>query len=147
MNIFDAIIATGQDGPGMVVLGPSGETAFRLPVCPAGMTGDEPADTTAERRVRIGIRPHLIEIGVARGHDVMARVASNHWLGDQSHICLDVGGCSVVGVADRPIAARQGEMLPIRLPPAALHLFAAGSGLALAHGLATVRGARQGIQA
>jgi multiple sugar transport system ATP-binding protein len=127
MNIFDAAIAPEGNATAISGLGPNGQPAFRLkaPV----------AEANNGRRVRLGIRPHLIEIGANGSADATGRVIANHWLGDQSHICFDIGGCSVVGVTDKPIAARAGDALPVRFPLGAVHLFDAESGHALAHGL------------
>jgi multiple sugar transport system ATP-binding protein len=127
MNIFDAAVAAIGDGTAISGLGPNGQPAFHLKA-PA-------AQTNNGNKVRLGIRPHLIEIGANGAADATGRVITNHWLGDQSHICFEIGGCSVVGVTDRPIEARAGDALPVRFPLDALHLFDAESGRALAHGL------------
>ncbi|HET6157955.1 MAG TPA: ABC transporter ATP-binding protein [Dongiaceae bacterium] len=126
MNIFDAAIAAMGDSTAISGLGPNGQPAFHLKA---------PVATNNGKRVRLGIRPHLIEIGTNGSADATGRVITNHWLGDQSHICFEIGGCSVVGVTDRPIEARPGDALPVRFPLGAVHLFDAESGRALAHGL------------
>jgi len=133
MNIFDATVKARGNGVAVQAIGPSGQPAFDL---------ESPLLEQAPRagKIRIGIRPHLIEIGGLGAGHATARVVTNHWLGDQSHICFDIGGCSVVGVTDRPIQAAQGDALPVRFPLAALHLFDAESGRALAHGLEAQRG-------
>ena len=127
MNIFDAAIAPEGNATSISGLGPSGQPAFRLKA-PA-------AEAINGKRVRLGIRPHLIEIGANGSADATGKVITNHWLGDQSHICFEIGGCSVVGVTDKPIGARAGDELPVRFPLRAVHLFDAESGRALAHGL------------
>jgi multiple sugar transport system ATP-binding protein len=128
MNIFDATVKSIGGGLAVQAIGPSGQPAFDL---------DSPLLERAPRtgKIRIGIRPHLIEIGGGGTAHATARVVTNHWLGDQSHIGFDVGGCSVVGVTDRPIQARPGDAVPVRFPLAAVHLFDGESGRALAHGL------------
>jgi multiple sugar transport system ATP-binding protein len=117
MNIFDAAIAAEDNA----------------------IAKAPPSEAGSGKRVRLGIRPHLIEIGTNGTADATGRVITNHWLGDQSHICFEVGGCSVVGVSDRPIKAGAGDALPVRFPLGAIHLFDAESGRALAHGLAGQR--------
>ena len=62
-------------------------------------------------------------------------VSRDHWLGDQSHICFDIGGCTVVGVTDKPLPAKAGDALPVSFPLRAIHLFDPETGDALAHGL------------
>ena len=127
MNIFDAAIAPEGNATSISGLGPNGQPAFRLKA-PA-------AEANNGRRVRLGIRPHLIEIGANGSADATGKVITNHWLGDQSHICFEIGGCSVVGVTDKPVGAQAGDALPVRFPLGAVHLFDAESGRALAHGL------------
>ncbi|HEV8389334.1 MAG TPA: ABC transporter ATP-binding protein [Dongiaceae bacterium] len=127
MNIFDAAIASEAGATAISGLGPNGQPAFRIQA-PAAEAGNA-------ARVRLGIRPHLIEIGANESADATGKVITNHWLGDQSHICFEIGGCSVVGVTDKPIEAQAGDALPVRFPLGAVHLFDAESGRALAHGL------------
>ena len=93
MNIFDAAIA--PEGNGHVASAasvPNGQPAFRL-TAPVGRRGNG-------RRVHLGIRPHLIEVGANGSADATGKVISNQWLGDQSPSGVEVGGCSLVGVAD-----------------------------------------------
>jgi multiple sugar transport system ATP-binding protein len=131
MNIFAGEVIPASDGVAVTGFGPDGRPAFALKA--PGLELD------ASRKVQIGIRPHLIQTGAgaadATGPDATGRVITNHWLGDQSHICFDVGGCTVVGVTDQPIAAKTGDALPVRFPLRAIHLFDPETGDALAHGL------------
>jgi multiple sugar transport system ATP-binding protein len=126
MNIFDAAITAQGNASAISGLGPDGQPAFRLKA---------PVDAANCQRVRLGIRPHLIEIGADGAADATGKVITNHWLGDQSHICFEIGGCPVVGVTDRPVMVQAGDALPVRFPLGAVHLFDAESGRALAHGL------------
>ncbi len=41
----------------------------------------------------------------------------------------------MVGVTDKPLAAKAGDALPVRFPLRAIHLFDPKTGDALAHGL------------
>jgi multiple sugar transport system ATP-binding protein len=140
MNIFTAAVGPGPSGLGIDALNPGGAPAFRLNL------SSEAASTlrdrmAADRPFRIGIRPHRIVVGTDGGHDATGRIVTNHWLGDQTHVVLDIGGCMVIGVADRPIQARLGDTLPVRFPLDALHLFDAETGRALVHGLVAQRDA------
>ncbi len=129
MNIFSGEVIPARDGVALTGFGPDGKPAFALAA--PGLELD------ASTKVQIGIRPHLIQTGQsATGtSDATGRVITNHWLGDQSHICFDVGGCTVVGVTDKPLAAKAGDALPVRFPLRAIHLFDPKTGDALAHGL------------
>jgi multiple sugar transport system ATP-binding protein len=140
MNIFAALVRPASNGLWIEALNPVGEPAFRLHL------SSEAASTLrerieGERPCRIGIRPHRIVVGGDGDHHIMGQIVTNHWLGDQSHVGLDIGGCTVIGVADGPIQARLGDMLPVQFPLDALHLFDAEIGRALLHGLVAQRDA------
>ena len=128
MNIFAGEVISARDGVALQGFGPDGKPAFAL-----AAPGLE-LDASRSRKVRIGIRPHLIQTG-AGAADATGKVITNHWLGDQSHICFDVGGCTVVGVTDKPLAVKAGDALPVNFPLRAIHLFDPETGDALAHGL------------
>ena len=61
-------------------------------------------------------------------------VISNQWLGDQTHLGIDVGGCLMIAVADGAIDAPIDAAVRLSLPAEAVHLFDAESGAALMHG-------------
>jgi len=132
MNIFAGEVIAARDGVALTGFGPDGKPAFAL-----AAPGLE-LDASRSRKVHIGIRPHLIQTGTGAS-DATGRVITNHWLGDQSHICFDVGGATVVGVTDKPLAAKPGDALPVRFPLRAIHLFDPETGDALAHGLERTR--------
>nr|WP_298685020.1 ABC transporter ATP-binding protein [uncultured Dongia sp.] len=134
MNIFDAHLDHAGDHLRINALGAGGQAAFSLKA--------PLLENVAGQDVRIGIRPHLITLGAdasPTSEDAVAtgRIISNHWLGDQSHICLDVAGTNVVCVTERPVETEIGKALALRVPAKAVHLFDAVSGRALAHGLAS----------
>jgi multiple sugar transport system ATP-binding protein len=127
MNILDATVLPA--GNGLAVAGPGGAPAFEVPLA---------APTVARlagrsRALKLGIRPH--RIGLADDHGLSATVASNQWLGDQTHLALDLAGCFLVGVAPGRLRHGQGDRVAVRLPLAAMHVFDADSGAALLHGL------------
>jgi len=123
MNIVDVQLAKPDE---LLALDPAGQPAFRIPLA-------RPLAAT-EAALKLGIRPHRILVGDPQG--LPATVVSNQWLGDQAHLALDVHGCFMVVVAHRRIDAAVGGTVRVSLPPAAMHLFAAGGGKALQHGLA-----------
>ncbi len=80
----------------------------------------------------IGARPHAIRLGAGVNE---ARIVSNQWLGDQSHLALDVAGKLMVAVSHAPIAAKAGEIVRYGVSAADLHVFDAVTSAALSHGL------------
>jgi multiple sugar transport system ATP-binding protein len=133
MNILEATARRGADGPALEIEGPPGRPGFRLALPDAAQPLQELlADG---RRFRLGIRPHRLVLDGAAGALLPATVVSNQWLGDQSHLGLEVGGCFLIAVAHRPMAVRGGEAVSVGLPLAAAHLFEHESGRALSHGL------------
>jgi multiple sugar transport system ATP-binding protein len=81
--------------------------------------------------VVIGVRPHRVSVG---GGGESARVISNQWLGDQSHLALAVAGKLLVAVSHVQVRATVGECLPYSLRAQDLHIFDPQTTAALAHG-------------
>jgi multiple sugar transport system ATP-binding protein len=117
MNIMHGEIA----GSEIVIRSLRGEKAFTLPA----MAGDRPGE------IRVGIRPHRVLVGEG---PLRGQVVSNQWLGDQTHLGIEVQGVLLVAVTDGALSADVGEVVPLTLPGDALHLFDADSGEALRHG-------------
>ena len=86
----------------------------------------------------IGIRPALQSALGAGPHSAPA-IVSNQWLGDQSHLALDVAGKLLVAVSHAPIAAKAGESVRLRFGRADLSRLRCGDGVALSHGLEAAR--------
>jgi multiple sugar transport system ATP-binding protein len=63
-----------------------------------------------------------------------AKIVSNQWLGDQSHLAFDVAGKLMVAVAFSEVNAARGEAMRYDIPSAKLHVFDAASGRAVSHG-------------
>ncbi len=80
----------------------------------------------------IGVRPHAVRLGAGAGE---ARIVSNQWLGDQSHLAMEVAGKLMVAVSHAPIPAKAGEHVRFGVMPADLHVFDASTSAALSHGL------------
>ena len=130
MNILDAGLARGAAGTG---LSSAPRTADPPCACPrrrrwrpeyvAGVRGGA---------LKLGIRPHRVLVGDQRGPE--ATVVSNQWLGDQTHLALDLAGCFIVVVGNGLVRSPVGDQVRVGLPLAAMHLFDAG-GRALVHGL------------
>ncbi|MEK0081596.1 ABC transporter ATP-binding protein [Benzoatithermus flavus] len=129
MNILDVRPADG----GLAVLGLDGRPAFHVALA-APMTARLAAHAR-QGGLKLGIRPHRVRVGDPRG--LAATVVSNQWLGDQTHLALDLAGCFLVVVAHGHVRSAIGEQVPVGLPLAAMHVFDAESGNALVHGLDT----------
>jgi len=83
-------------------------------------------------KVVIGVRPHAVRLGVGTGD---ARIVSNQWLGDQSHLAMEVAGKLMVAVSHAPIPAEVGQRLRFGVSASDLHVFDASTAAALSHGL------------
>ncbi len=125
MNVFDAKVEIGERVRFIVKDGPAldfSATAF-----------SQAARVAIARRARavIGVRPHDIRLGAG---DNAAKVVSNQWLGDQSHLALDVAGKLMVAVAFDQVNASRGEIMRYEVSSTKLHVFDADSGEAVSHG-------------
>ncbi|MDE3176923.1 MAG: ABC transporter ATP-binding protein [Pseudomonadota bacterium] len=125
MNVFDAKVEIGERVRFLVKDGPTLDFA--------ASEFSEAARVAIAKRARavIGVRPHDIRLGVG-GNE--AKVVSNQWLGDQSHLALDVAGKLMVAVAFDEVSATRGEAMRYDIASAKLHVFDAESGKAVSHG-------------
>ncbi|KKN61813.1 hypothetical protein LCGC14_0518410 [marine sediment metagenome] len=111
---------TGDGGEDGEVLGYSAD-AVTAPVRAAIQSLSE---------IVIGIRPHDVHVG---GGESQARVVSNQWIGDQTHLEAEFAGGVIVATLDGRCPGKVGDALSVDVPAEKLHVFAA-SGEALAHG-------------
>ncbi|MDB5514632.1 MAG: carbohydrate transporter ATP-binding protein family [Tardiphaga sp.] len=127
MNVFDASVVRSDD-----------HTTFALDNGPSLRFGNNELGPDAReaigsrRKVVIGVRPHRVAVGGGCGE--LARVVSNQWLGDQSHLALAVAGKLLVAVSHVQVRAAVGECLPYSLRAQDLHIFDPQTTVALAHG-------------
>ena len=126
MNLFPARVVRENGGLAVEVQGEAG--GFRLPHAGPGLAEGG--------KVHLGIRGHEIRVGTARAGETQLQgtVIANQWLGDQSHIALDVNGVRLTIVTDRALEAAADTRLALALPESALHLFDSDSEMAIAHG-------------
>lgn len=80
-------------------------------------------------KFRLGIRPHRVLLD--EGQTLRGRVVSNQWLGDQTHILVDVGGLRVVVVGGDRLSLRAGDETGLDFPSEAMAFFDENSGAAL----------------
>lgn len=81
--------------------------------------------------VTLGVRPHALHAGKG---GFTGKVTSCQWLGDQTHVAVDVGGRTVVSVAHDRVRAKAGDEIALAVAASDLHLFDPETGMALAHG-------------
>ena len=116
MNVFDASVVRRDD-----------RTVFQLDNGPSLGFGDnefgpEVRQAIGDRRkIVIGVRPHRVVLGGGCGET--ARVVSNQWLGDQSHLAMAVAGKLMVAVSHERVRATIGESVPYGLRAQDLHIF------------------------
>ncbi|CAM5771608.1 ABC transporter ATP-binding protein [Labrys miyagiensis] len=125
MNVFDASISNGERLVFTVANGPVFDfAASEVPQAVRSAIGNR-------GRCVVGIRPHSVRLGTGPNQ---ARVVSNQWLGDQSHLAMDVAGKLLVAVSHNPIAAKAGDTLNYQVNLPSLHVFDVETGVALSHG-------------
>jgi multiple sugar transport system ATP-binding protein len=136
MNVFVTLSRNGGDGRRLEVQASEAGTASALALdLPAETAADN--DLTDGRKLALGIRPHQIRFGsfAELGPVLRGKIASNQWLGDQTHLGIETGGQLVIAVTDGAIDAPVDSDIEITLPLAHLHLFDGENGEALHHGL------------
>jgi len=127
MNVFDAAVTNADTVSFSVKNGPTFSfSSNELPEDTRNAIGRRQSAT-------IGVRPHSVRLGVGPNG---ARVVSNQWLGDQSHLALEVAGKLMVAVSHAPVAAKAGDVVAYGVGIADLHVFDADTGIAVSHGLA-----------
>jgi multiple sugar transport system ATP-binding protein len=126
MNVFESKVMNGD----RVCFAIDGGPTFDF------VAGDIPQGVRAvigrREKVVIGVRPHAVRLG---GGSDDARIVSNQWLGDQSHLAMEVAGKLMVAVSHAPIPAKVGERLRFGVSASDLHVFDASTSAALSHGL------------
>ena len=125
MNVFDAKVEIGERVRFTVKDGPTLDFSAN--------EFSQAARSAIARRARavIGVRPHDIRLGAGSNE---AKVVSNQWLGDQSHLAFDVAGKLMVAVVFSEMSAARGETMRYDIASAKLHVFDAESGKAVSHG-------------
>jgi multiple sugar transport system ATP-binding protein len=126
MNVFEARVSNGDRIRFAIDNGPTLDFADTeiLPKVREAIGGRE--------KVVIGVRPHAVRLGAGSGGGA---VVSNQWLGDQSHLAMEVAGKLMVAVSHAPIPAKVGERLRFGVSASDLHVFDIGTAVAISHGL------------
>lgn len=126
MNVFPARVSTA-DGRLRIALGGGLELDY---------AEREFAPAVRDRMLRagnlvIGVRPYAVH---RADTGARARVLTNQWLGDQSHIAASFADGTIVLVEHDRARLAEGAGIAIQLRPGDLHVFDAGTGAALSHG-------------
>ncbi|MEZ5668549.1 MAG: ABC transporter ATP-binding protein [Alphaproteobacteria bacterium] len=131
MNIFEGTVAAENGTPAVRVDGAGNAAGFAVTLAPSDT---EAAATVLRpgRRVHLGIRPHSLHAGA--GGDIPATVVSNQWLGDQTHLVLDLAGRTTVAVSYGRVPAAMGDAIACAVSARDIHLFDRESGAVLMHG-------------
>jgi multiple sugar transport system ATP-binding protein len=115
-----------------LLLSPSGN--LRIPL---GSRAWAQVQQARQGRVRVGIRPFDIRLNDP-GQDGNlvdiegARIAISEWLGDESHVMVDVDGTQMIAVAPPSFMMGQGAPVRLSIHPEYVHLFDGESGRLLA---------------
>jgi multiple sugar transport system ATP-binding protein len=126
MNVFNADVSSGQDAVSFHV-----EEGMRL-TYPAEEIPDALRERLARtKKVSIGIRPHALRLGEG---PVKGKVMACQWLGDQTHVAVDVAGRTVVSVSQERVSQAAGSDVFLAVAAQDLHLFDPETGIAIAHG-------------
>ncbi|WP_280267133.1 ABC transporter ATP-binding protein [Nocardia wallacei] len=134
MNLVDAVVDNGR----LVVPG----TGFGVAV-PSGVE-------IAGGRARVGVRPCDVTVAAGGGRPgvvaVQGRITLAERLGRNVEVSVDVGGVSLIALSPGGPHIREGAEVTLTIPPADVHIFAAGERggdslrLGAAGGLATTAG-------
>lgn len=125
MNVFEATVTTTKSGVTFGLVG----NELRLTT---KELRPEVAAMLADRKtVTLGVRPHAVHAGQG---SIKGKVISCQWLGDQTHVAVEVGGRTIVSVTHDRVQQKPGTDVNVQIDPAGLHIFDADMGQALAHG-------------
>ncbi len=125
MNVFDAAVTNGERLVFDVANGPKLDY-------PAAEVGERARAAIGRRtKVVVGVRPHDVRLGAGENE---AKVVSNQWLGDQSHLALDVAGKLLVAVSQAEVPANRGDRIRYQIGSAKLHVFDPDTTRAISHG-------------
>jgi multiple sugar transport system ATP-binding protein len=85
-----------------------------------------------QSEIVIGVRPHALHVGQG---PLKGKIISCQWLGDQTHVAIEVAGKTLVSVAHERVIAKPGETVGLSILGSDLHLFDANTGIAISHGV------------
>ena len=128
MNVFDAGV---REAGGRIAFALADSGGAELSYPREALAGPVREAALHAGALAVGIRPHAVRLGDS---GLPASVVSNQWLGDQSHLALEIGGRTVVAVVHRRLGVAVGETVHVAVAAGELHLFDRATGRAIAHG-------------
>ena len=126
MNIFDATVESNAK---TVTFHVDGGTVLGYPA--SEFSAALLKQLVQNPKVTLGIRPYALHAGKG---PITGKVVSCQWLGDQTHVAIEVGGRTVVSVAHERIREKPGSDLSLSVASGDLHIFNRDSQSAMAHG-------------
>ncbi len=125
MNVFEAAVTVTKSG---ISFGLSGSN---LGFSSSELQPEVVRMLKKQNFVTLGVRPHAVQFGKG---NIKGKIISCQWLGDQTHVAVEVVGRTIVSVTHDRVQQEPGSDTTIHIDPAGLHIFDAASGKALAHG-------------
>lgn len=129
MNVFDATISVTKSNLAFY-LGDSCILQYPIKDFGTGILNS----ISGGKKVVLGVRPHAVHIGQGA---IKGVISSCQWLGDQTHIAVEVAGRTVVAVSQARVSAKPGQTASLGFDAEALHIFDPETGEAISHGGAT----------
>ena len=127
MNVFPVKVEANAKAIAFHI---DGKTALTYPI--AELSSDVFQAVSKNKNISLGIRPHALHIGEG---PISGQVVACQWLGDQTHVAVDVAGRTVVSVTHDRVSVKPGSVLSLHVAACDLHLFDTASGKAIAHGV------------
>ena len=126
MNVFPVEVqATAKN----VVFRIDDKTALTYPT--SEFSKDVIASLSEHSTISVGIRPHVLKI---TNGPISGQVIACQWLGDQTHVAVEVAGRTIVSVTQGHLKEKRGKILSLNVAANDLHLFNQETGKAIAHG-------------
>lgn len=126
MNVLSATIETTSK---QVTFKIEGGSELRYP--PGEISADVTKALKNRNTITLGIRPHAVYAGQG---SIKGKVIACQWLGDQTHVAVDVGGRTIVSVSTEKVTLKTGVDISLNIGAHDLHIFDPESGEALSHG-------------
>lgn len=126
MNVFTANVETSKDA---VIFTLEGGAKLSYPSShfPEALR----RKLSGKPEVTIGVRPQSLRLGEG---PMRGKIIACQWLGDQTHVAVDIAGRTIVSVSQERISRAPGSDVALDVAARDLHLFDSASGAAIAHG-------------
>lgn len=122
MNLVEAEVVDGGSSPRVIAQAAGPALTLDLP---------QAAGLPPGQKLWLGLSPRYLSVGQGPH---CAEVVVNQWLGDQTHLALEVEGLALTAVSTEAVDAVPGEVVPFTVEPRGMHLFDRKNGQAIYHG-------------